>query len=237
MTTYVRADLPMPGPIAKQAGTSMNDLLIQTILAARNSDGEDTIWMQILVLVILAVFLGIFSLTRAKANKLKEHDQNYPQKVLTQESQHSRHRQILPIPEHSAHNELSLSAPTTVPNVNGHKKIEQPVLNFDVPDTAGQIKSKRNLAGEGEKDLHSGMELLELSFLLRTVENVNGDDEKDVIIRKLNFKELLRRRKLNEADSNALKIYAINKGNLYGKDIQCEAMKNLADRTANSNSS
>lgn len=208
----------------------MNVLLIQTILAAHNSDGEDAIWMQILVLVIMAVFLGIFSLTRAKANKFKEHDQNYPQKVLTQESQHPRHRQIQP--ELSTHRELLSSAPTAVPNVNEHRRIEQPVLNFDVPSMAGQIKSKRNLARKGEKDLNSGMELLELGFLLRIIENVNGDDEKDVIIRELNFKELLRRGKLNKADSNALKIYAINKGNLYGKDIQCEAMKNLAERTA-----
>jgi hypothetical protein len=73
---------------------------------------------------------------------------------------------------------------------------------------------------------------LELDFLLSIVENTNGgDDEEDVTVRKLNFKELLRRGKLNHADSNALKIYAINKGNLYGKDIQCEAIKTLAERT------
>jgi hypothetical protein len=89
---------------------------------------------------------------------------------------------------------------------------------------------------EREKDLHSGMELLGLDFLLSIVENTNGgDDEKDVAIRKLNFKELLRRGKLNQADSKALRIYAINKGNLYGKDIQCEAMKSLAERTAKAN--
>jgi hypothetical protein len=210
----------------------MNVLLIQTILAANNSDGEDAIWMQILVLVIMAVFLGIFSLTRAKANKFKEHDQNYPQKVPTREPQHPRHRQIQPILGRSTHNKLSFSTSTAASNVNERKKTEQPVLNFDVLSTAGQIKSKGNFAGKGEKDLNSGMELLELGFLLRIIENVNGDDEKDIIIRKLNFKELLRRGKLNKADSNALKIYAINKDNLYGKDIQCEAMKNLAERTA-----
>jgi len=210
----------------------MNDLLIQTILAARNSDGEDTIWMQILVLVILVVLLGIFSLARAKANKFKENDQDYPQNAPTRASQHHRHWQIQHLPGRSAHRELSSSVPTVGPDVNKYKKIEQPVLDFDAPDTAAQVKSKKELAKQGEKNLHSGMELLELNFLLSIVENVNGDDEKDVIIRKLNFKELLRRGKLNQANSNALKIYAINKGNLYGKDIQCEAMKNLAERTA-----
>jgi len=215
----------------------MNDLLIQTILAARNSDGEDTIWVQLLVLVILAVFLGIFSFVKTKANKFKEHDQNYPQDARTSVSQ--RRRQIQPLHGHSTHfvgkilKELKHKRPRFFSKAAQPKTIiEQPGLDFDTPDTAGQAKSKKELAREREKDLRSGMELLELSFLLRIVENTDGDDEKDVIIRKLNFKELLRRGKLNEADSNALKIYAINKGNLYGKDIQCEAMKNLAERTA-----
>ena len=215
--------------------------------------------MQMLVLVILAVFLGIFSLVRAKANKLKEHDQDYPQDARTQESQRRRHWQIQPLHRRSVHRELSSSATTAGPNVSKHKKfvgkilkelkykrprffskaaqqkaiIEQPVLDFDAPGKAGQVKTKKELARERKKDLRSGMELLELSFLLSIVENTKGNDEKDVIIRKLNFKELLRRGKLNEADSNALKVYAINEGNLYGKDIQCEAMKNLAERTAN----
>ena len=186
----------------------MNVLLTQTILAARNSEGDDTIWVQMLVIVILVVFLGIFSLAKAKANKFKGHDQ------------HHRHGQIQP--GLSAHRELLSSAPTVGPNVNEHKKFVG--------------KALKELAREREKDLHSGMELLELNFLLSIVENTNGgDDEKDVIIRKLNFKELLRRGKLNQTDSNVLKIYAINTGNLYGKDIQCEAIKNLAERTAKGN--
>jgi hypothetical protein len=190
----------------------MNDLLIQTILAARNGDGEDAIWMQILVLVIMAVFLGIFSFARAKANKFEEYNQH--------QSKFHQRGQIQPEP--SAHRELLSSVPATKPRVNEHNKFFGKALK--------ESTRKRG------KDLHGGMELLELSFLLGIVENVNGYDEKDVIIRKLNFKELLRRGKLNEADSNALKIYAINKGNLYGKDIQCEAMKNLAERTAKNSS-
>lgn len=159
----------------------MDALLTQAILAARNNEGDDTFWMQMLVLVILAVFLAIFSLARTKANKSKVLDQYQSQQK----------------PSNKAFKDLTI---------------------------------KKN------KDLNSGMELLGLDFLLSIVENTNGsDNEKDVAIRKLNFKELLRRGKLNEADSNALKIYAINKGNLYGKDIQCEAMKSLAERTTKTN--
>jgi hypothetical protein len=191
----------------------MNVLLTQTILAVRNSEGDDTIWVQILVIVILAVFLGIFSLAKARANKFKGNDQHL--------SEHHRYRQ-----NHSgqlvAHNELLSATQTAISNINEKKKLVG--------------KALKESAREREKDLHSGMELLELNFLLSIVENINGgDDEKDVAIRKLNFKELLRRGKLNQADSKALRKYAINKGNLYGKDIQCEAMKSLAERTARGN--
>jgi hypothetical protein len=195
----------------------MNVLLIQTILAARNSEGDDTIWVQILVLVILAVSIGIFSLAKTKANKVKGYNQH--------SSQRHRHWQIQP--GLNAHSELLSSAPTVGPNVNEHNRQDGLRQKF-----VG--KTLKKLAREREKDLHSGMELLGLDFLLSIIENTNGDNEKDVIIRKLNFKELLRRGKLNQADSNALKIYAINKGNLYGKDIQREAMKSLAERTAKS---
>lgn len=203
----------------------MDNLLIQTILAARNSDGEDTIWVQILVLAILAGFFGIISLAKAKANKFKEQTaQDYPQK-----SKNRRHWQIQPWPGHS---KSSSSVSMVESGVNKHKKTKQPMLNFYTTVKSARVKPKRKLVKKKDKDLHSGMELLELNFLLGIVENTNGEDEKDIIIRKLNFKELLRRGKLDRADSNALKIYAIDKNNRYGKDIQCEAMKNLAERTA-----
>ena len=76
------------------------------------------------------------------------------------------------------------------------------------------------------------MDLLELDFLLSIVENTKGNDQNDVTMRKLNFNEVLRRGKQNQIDSNAFAVYAVNPGNLYGKDIQCEATKELARRTA-----
>jgi len=110
------------------------------------------------------------------------------------------------------------------------KIVEMRASGKDPSETAGEEKSKDELT-KG-KDLHSGMELLELDFLLSIVENTKGNDDNDVTMRKLNFNELLRRDQLNEADSNALRVYAINEGKLYGKDIQCEAMKELTTRTA-----
>lgn len=96
-------------------------------------------------------------------------------------------------------------------------------------DIAGQGKLRDEMGKE--RDLASGMEMLELDFLLGVVESARGDDKNDVMMRKLVFNELLRREQLGAVDSNALKVYAINDGNLYGKGIQCEAMKKLAERT------
>ena len=93
-------------------------------------------------------------------------------------------------------------------------------------------KPKSKLARGGDADLNSGMELLELDFLLGIIENTKGDDENNVTMRRLNFNELLRRQKQDQIDSNSLTVYAVNKGDLYGKDIQCEAMKELTKRTA-----
>ncbi len=90
-------------------------------------------------------------------------------------------------------------------------------------EEAAKESKERNLAG--------GMELLELDFLLSVIENTKGNDKNDVTMRKLGFNELIRRKQADTIDSNALKVYAIDKGSLCGKVIQCEAMRVLTDRT------
>ena len=89
------------------------------------------------------------------------------------------------------------------------------------------------LTAQRSEDLESGMELLELDFLLGIIENTDGTDKNDLMMRKICFSEVLRRNQQNEIDSYALKTYVLNDGNLYGKEIQCESMKELAQRTAN----
>ncbi len=101
--------------------------------------------------------------------------------------------------------------------------------NASSPETADQEKLKSESAKE--RDLGSGMEMLELDFLLGVIEKTKGDDKNDVAMRKLGFNELLRREQQNHIDSTALTVYAIDEDNLYGKDIQCEAMKELTKRT------
>ena len=106
------------------------------------------------------------------------------------------------------------------------------MFHFDRPEPAGRERPGNEPATKKSKDLHSGMELLELDFLLSIVENTEDDDQNNVTMQKLNFNEMLRRKKLNQVNSKTLKVYAINQGNLYSKDIQCEAMQELAERTA-----
>jgi hypothetical protein len=81
------------------------------------------------------------------------------------------------------------------------------------------------------EDLNSGMELLELDFLLGVIESTGSLEKTDITMRKLCFNEVLRRQQQSEIDSYALKVYALNDNDIYGKTIQCEAMKELTLRT------
>jgi hypothetical protein len=185
----------------------MNILLIQTILAARSGEGDDTFWIQMLVLVIVVAFISTFWLSRAKAKPKRDG---------------SAHKS-------KEHHEQPVQKPARFAGLSrfGARLIAEAAAARPAD------KSFKNLIAKKDKDLQSGMEILELDFLLKVVESANGDnDEKDIAIRKLNFKELSRRGELGQIDSKALKNYALNKGNIYGKDIQCEAIQALAQRTA-----
>ncbi len=86
-----------------------------------------------------------------------------------------------------------------------------------------KTRTGRNLAG--------GMEMLEMDFLLGVIENTDGEDKNDVAMRRLSFNEVLRRNQQSEIDSASLTVYSVDEKNLYGKDIQCAAMKELTRRT------
>jgi hypothetical protein len=87
---------------------------------------------------------------------------------------------------------------------------------------------KKTRAG---RNLGGGMDLLELDFLLGVIEGTDGEDKNDVSMRRLTFNEALRRNQQNEIDSTSLTVYAVDEKGLYGKDIQCAAMKELTRRT------
>ncbi|MBA7570598.1 hypothetical protein ES708_12351 [subsurface metagenome] len=208
----------------------MNYFLIQAILIANIGDEESTFWIQILVFLFVAVSLGVYSLIKNNRSEHKDQQQNI---AYTK----SRWRFQLP------HKPVALRKGIVqeyiarmkgtrhhIPNLS-----QEPKLDFDSLSTASQKNPKNTPATEKNKDLQSGMELLESDFLLSIVENTKGNDQNDVTTRKLNFNEVLRREKLSQVKSKALTVYAINRGNLYGKDIQCEAMGELAERTMRMN--
>lgn len=114
---------------------------------------------------------------------------------------------------------------------NDDKKVETKRTGpGKVVEVRGQGKGAGGESGK-DRDLAGGMEMLDLDFLLSVVEYTKGDDKNDVTMRKLVFNELLRRDQLDTIDSSALKVYTIDESNLYGKDIQCEAMKKMTERT------
>lgn len=91
---------------------------------------------------------------------------------------------------------------------------------------------RKNQSRKNGRDMHSGMELLDLGFLLSMVESVENGEKTEVTMRKLCFNELIRTGQRSEIDSKALKIYVMDADGLYGKEIQCQAMQELAERTS-----
>jgi hypothetical protein len=214
----------------------MDVSLIQTTLAIGSED--DVVWVQLLVLAIIVVLFAVGGLNKTKAKKLKGKFRSWVAQFRM-----------------GAHNikprataKLPVSAIRKDSFMNKSKRIVGKTLK-DLKDKGLGIimeKTQRKAVAKNpvdlsrpksmqlansNRDLHSGMELLESDFLLRVVETNKEKDEADIHIRKLCFTELLRRNELGKADSAAVKIYAINQDNRYGKKIQCGAMKELSGRT------
>jgi len=202
----------------------MNTFLAQIILVLGNGGGEDTFWMQMLVLVVLGALVGLGYLIKTRPNRYKGQRRYHLGRTRSMGGQ--LHRQI----EHLK-GLTSKSIGLLTKTAKQKFVAEENIPGFDTTDVTNQKKLKRDLGKEAKKDLAGGMELLELDFLLGVVENTNGDGKNNVMIRKLSFNELLRRKKLSAIGSSALKVYAKDAKSVYGKDIQCGAMNELSQRT------
>ena len=208
----------------------MNSFL-QIIVAAGDNYGENTFWVQILVFLLVAVSLGLYSLVKKKPEQLKQHKQRLAEQARIYHAK-SR-RQIRRGGKYIARLKSitqKYATKTRDIGLNMPHFSKRPMPDFDGPAMVG--REKYEPAAQRDADLKSGMELLELDFLLSNVQNTDGDNKNDVTMRKLNFNELLRRAKLDLVSSSVLKVYAINQDNLYGKEIQCEATRELSRRTA-----
>lgn len=201
----------------------MSIFLAQTAISVASGDGEDSFWIQILVFLLLAASWGVYNLVKKKPNRFKQRDMDAGDEYSYNNAKARWQFQL------SGQN-ITQSAGIGNKSSYVSELPEEMISDSDHSGVTNQQKPESISDKESKKDLQSGMELLELYFLLSVVENTEGDDGDDVAMRKLNFNELLRRGKLNQVSSKALKAYVINQ-NIYGKDIQCEAIKELAERT------
>ncbi len=193
----------------------MTHLIAEIILAASNTDEEGTFWIQMLMLVILVAVVGVGSLIKTRVKRFKTQKQYRAD--ISSKTYNPGDEQIRAVKDKYIEFFLK-TAPT--------KKItKEPMFDFESADkvSSGEHKEGRNVS--------SGMEILDLDFLVKIVENTKGRNKKDVMMRKLVFDELLRREQVTAIDSKALNIYTMNKSKLYKKEIQCAAMKALAERT------
>ncbi|MHC4792167.1 MAG: hypothetical protein ACYS8Y_12185 [Planctomycetota bacterium] len=195
-------------------------LLVQIILTASNSDGEETIWIQMLVLAILASLLGVGSIIKTRAKQFSGQGRDYGGAAGGGHVRGGWQNKTLKELKDKGLSIFSKTAKATV---------AEPAFDFAAGAIGREVKVRNKPVKK--KDLAGGMEMLELDFLVKVVEETKDKGKNDVMMQKLSFNELLRRGELKEADSKALKIYAKNEDNLYGKVIQCEAMKELAKRT------
>jgi hypothetical protein len=97
--------------------------------------------------------------------------------------------------------------------------------------TRGRSTAKASEARRRGRDLHGGMELLSIDFLLDIVENIESTEEAEVSMRMLSLHELMRTSRISEVDSNVLRYYCMDEDSIYDGQIQLEAMKELAERT------
>lgn len=196
----------------------MSEFLIVTILA-QGRGGDDTFWVQLLVIVVLAAGVGIYSLVRKKTHKdqVQEDYTSYPGRAGGW-----RQWQWKIQPLHKGHGEAKDAVGAPLP------KTQQ------AGSSAVQVRKQRVFgfaSDEKGRDLQGGMELLELGFLLSVLEDMSSAEVSDVTMRKLSFEEILRRDRLSRVSSKALKICAKDEQGFYGRKIQCEAMKQLSQRT------
>jgi hypothetical protein len=193
----------------------MAHFIAEIILAAGSTDEESTFWIRMLMLAVLLAVFGIGGLIKTRAKKFKAQKQHLPNGKSRTYNQ--RDEQIRAVKDKYIEFFLK-TAPT--------KKItKEPMFDFE---TAEKVNSEEH---KEDRNVSSGMEILDLDFLVKIVENTKGRNKKDVMMRKLVFDELLRREQVGAVDSKALNIYTMNKSKLYSKKIQCGAMKALAERT------
>ena len=161
---------------------------------------EETFWIQLFVVVFLAVGFWVYSLVKKKPDKFASG--RFEDEKTTYSLKHTFSNQY---------------------KQGGISPENHQSYRFNFADTA---------ISKNPDKIKPGMELLDPDFLLCIIEDIEGSDKNEVEMRILSFNEMFRRDQLHSIKSDVLKVYAVNRENLYTKNIQCRAMKELAKRTA-----
>jgi len=202
------------------------------------SDGEETIWAQMLMVVMLAAGGGIYAFIKTR-----------PGSHRGSRGPISTHRNIFNrgidgvsrlIQTAGRQIPLKRPAPQQLAAENAQTALESPQLYVgglnpqDKPGGLPVLAAKLSHVGAKRRDLKSGMELLGGSFLVKIIETrLAGIPAAglDIEMQKMCFAELMRRRELSAVSSEALRTYTIDEAGLYGKTIQRQAMEELFHRT------
>jgi len=198
----------------------MGTFSIQAVIAAYNNDGE-TIWVTMFVFAVIAAGAGVWSFIKKKPGRLDEQQEDLP--YYSSSSEAGLHKWKWPLQQQGAIETRKKHLAVTS-STKSSSDLEMALAKTP-------LSRKKVSADRKQTDRKGGMELLDLDFLLSVVSDTEHNSKTEVTMHKLIFKELIRRKKLSEIESNVLKEYVLNKGSLYSKDIQCEAIKELALRT------
>ncbi|MFH1369939.1 MAG: hypothetical protein ABII09_01430 [Planctomycetota bacterium] len=196
-------------------------------------DNEETFWIQLLVIVILAAGIGIFGV-------IKKHRVRYGSageligRTLNGLVRHtSEIRQALIQAVHRVTGIIGDSYlffnKILLKTIANREKIGISPLK---PATRPNTPKSGRPAKQSKRDFNSGMELLTGDFLVEVVERTGSVEMRDVTMRNLCFTELVRRGELGAVSSDALKTYTLNTEGVFDKSIRYQAMKELASRTA-----
>ncbi len=195
-------------------------------------DGEETFWIQLLVMVILATGIGIFGII--KKHKIARHSKN-----VVSVRYNSATRLLSKMLNGLARRKSELRQ-ALLPAIGRTRTKLVMIFNFVSSKVTGRDDLSEAKSGTArpdspvkreKRDFNAGMELLTREFLVEVVERTGTVEMQDVTMRNLCFTELVRRDELWAVSSDALKTYTLDREGAFNKSVRYQAMKELAGRT------
>ena len=196
------------------------------------SDGDEIIWAQMLMVVMLAAGGGIYAFIRIRPGSRR----GSRGLLLNHRNIFNRGIDAVSRLIKTAHRQISLKRPAPPQSPGEYSVINRTSkINYQTPAIIEEVIK----SGAKRRDLKSGMELLAGSFLVKIIESRRAGisaDGLDIEMQKMCFAEMMRRNEFEALSSEALKAYTIDEAGLYGKAIQRQAMEELFSRTGQQDS-